>query len=203
MPAAMSEAEVEEMCLDLLVELGYERVYGPDISEGGIAPERNYSEVVLVDRLRQALRRINRSVPDDAIDDAVKKVLRVESQNLVENNQSFHRLVTEGVGVQYKRADGSVKDDVVWLFDYANVGNNEFLAVNQFTVKEERYNRRPDIVLFVNGLPLVVVELKNPSDEKADLTGAYQQFETYKQQIPSIFRYNEILVVSDGTYAKA
>lgn len=203
MPAAMSEAEVEEMCLDLLVELGYERVYGPDISEGGIAPERNYSEVVLVNRLRQALRRINRAVPDDAIDDAVKKVLRVESQNLVENNQSFHRLVTEGVGVQYKRADGSVKDDVVWLFDHANVDNNEFLAINQFTVKEERYNRRPDIVLFVNGLPLVVVELKNPSDEKADLSGAYQQFETYKQQIPSIFRYNEILVVSDGTYAKA
>ena len=203
MPQVMSEAEVEEMCLDMLGELGYEKVYGPDISEGGRAPERNYGEVVLVDRLRQALIRINKSIPSDVIDEAVKKVLRSESQNLVENNQSFHRLVTNGVGVQYKRADGSVKDDVIWLFDQQNIGNNEFLAVNQFTVKEERYNRRPDIILFVNGLPLVIVELKNPSDEKADLSGAYKQFETYKQEIPSIFRYNEILVVSDGTYAKA
>jgi type I restriction enzyme R subunit len=203
MVKVMLEAEIEEMCLDMLGELGYVKVFGPDISEGGIAPERNYGEVVLVDRLRQALRRINRSIPDEAINEAVKKVLRSESQNLVENNQSFHRLVTNGISVQYKRTDGSVKDDIVWLFDHQNVDNNEFLAVNQFTIKEERYNRRPDIILFVNGLPLVIIELKNPSDEKADLTAAFKQFETYKQEIPSVFRYNKILVISDGTYAEA
>ncbi|MCL2135439.1 MAG: type I restriction endonuclease subunit R [Candidatus Bathyarchaeota archaeon] len=199
----MSEAEVEEMCLAMLGELGYDVIYGPDISEDGIAPERSYGEVVLVDRLRRMLRKINKLVPDAAIEEAVKKVLRTESQNLIENNHSFHRLITDGVSVQYKKVDGTVKDDVVWLFDHQNVSNNEFLAINQFTIKEERYNRRPDIILFVNGLPLVIVELKNPSDEKADLLGAYKQLETYKQEISSIFRYNEILVISDGTYAEA
>jgi type I restriction enzyme R subunit len=199
----MLEAEVEEMCLDMLGELGYTKVFGPDISEGGTNPERNYNETILVNRLRKALRRINKSIPDEAIDEAVKKILRSESQNLVENNQSFHRLVTNGISVQYKRADDNIKDDIVWLFDYQNVSNNEFLAVNQFTIEEEKYNRRPDIILFVNGLPLVIIELKNPSDEKADLAAAYKQLETYKQEIPSIFHYNEILIISDGTYAEA
>ncbi|MCL2312459.1 MAG: type I restriction endonuclease, partial [Firmicutes bacterium] len=195
MVKVMSEAEVEEMCLAMLGELGYSIVYGPDISEDGRIPERNYGEVVLVDRLRRALRKINKLIPDSAIDEAVKKVLRTESKNLIENNHSFHRLITNGVSVQYKKADGNIKDDIVWLFDHQNISNNEFLAINQFTIKEERYNRRPDIILFVNGLPLVIVELKNPSDEKADLSGAYKQLETYKQEIPSIFRYNEILVI--------
>ena len=105
--------------------------------------------------------------------------------------------------VQYKRADGSVKDELVWLFDFQNIDNNEFLAVNQFTIIEERNNRRPDIILFVNGLPLVLIELKNPADENATVWSAFNQLETYQQQIPSIFRYNEILVISDGLAGKS
>lgn len=203
MSKVITESEVEEMCLDMLKELGYGIVYGPDISEGGVADERKAGEVVLASRLREALRSINRGIPEAALDEAIKKVLRTESQDSVENNQSFHRLVTNGVNVQYKRADGGVKDDVVWLFDFKNVGNNEFLAVNQFTIKEEHHERRPDIVLFVNGLPVVIVELKNTADENATLEGAYKQLGTYIQEIPSIFRYNEILVISDGTYSEA
>ncbi|MGD6934214.1 MAG: type I restriction endonuclease subunit R [Candidatus Bathyarchaeia archaeon] len=203
MPKGISESEVEAMCLDMLKELGYSIVYGPNISEGGISEERKAGEVVLAGRLRQALKRINHGVPEAALDEAVKKVLRAESQDPVQNNQAFHRLVTNGVNVQYKRPDGSIKDDVVWLFDFKNIANNEFLAVNQFTIREERHERRPDIVLFVNGLPLVLVELKNAADENATLSGAYKQLGTYMQEIPSIFRYNEILVISDGTYAKA
>ena len=199
----MLEAEVEEMCLDMLDSLGYVRVYGPDISEGGCSPERTFSEVVLVGRLHDALKRINRFIPNDAIDEAVKKVLRSESQNLVENNQSFHRLITSGVNVQYKRADGSVKDDIVWLFDTKNIDNNEFLAVSQLTIVEERINRRPDIILFVNGLPLVLIELKNPADENATVWSAFNQLETYKHQLSSLCRYNEIMVISDGFLAKA
>jgi type I restriction enzyme R subunit len=203
MSKIMTESEVEDVCLGMLRDRGYGIVYGPDISEGGLAEERKYGEVVLVGRLRDALRRINKSIPDGAIDEAVKKVLRTESQDPVVNNQLFHRLVTNGVNVQYKRADGSVKDELVWLFDFQDIGNNEFLAVNQFTIIEERNNRRPDIILFVNGLPLVLFELKNPADENATVWSAFSQFETYKQLIPSIFRYNEILIISDGLLAKA
>lgn len=203
MSRAMSESEVEDMCLGMLRGLGFGVVFGPHISEGGLAEERKVGEVVLVGRLREALRRINKIIPGAAIDEAVKKVLRAESQSVVENNQAFHRLVTNGVNVQYKRSDGYVKDDVVWLFDYQNVGNNEFLAVNQFTIVEERLNRRPDIILFVNGLPLVLIELKNPADENASISSAFKQLGTYQQEIPSIFRYNELLIISNGTYAKA
>lgn len=203
MSKLMAESEVEDVCLDMLRALGYGVVYGPDISEGGIAEERKYSEVVLVSRLRDALRRINKSIPDGAIDEAIKKILRTESQDLIVNNQLFHRLIANGINVQYKRADGGIKDELVWLFDFQDLSNNEFLAVNQFTIIEERHNRRPDIVLFVNGLPLVLIELKNPADENATISTAVKQFGTYQQEIPSVFRYNEVLVISDGTYAKA
>lgn len=203
MSKAMFESEVEDMCLDMFRKLGYDIVYGPDISEGGLSEERKYHEVVLVNRLQLALRRINRSVPDSAIDEAVRKVLRAESQNLVSNNQDFHRLVTNGVNIQYKRADGSIKNELVWLFDFDNPDNNEFLAINQFTIIEEHNNRRPDIILFVNGLPLVLIELKNPADENATVWSAYNQLDTYKHLIPSVCRYNEILIISDGWLAKA
>jgi len=203
MSKIMSESEVEEACLAMLRDdLAYGVVFGPDISEGSPSEERKYTEVVLVHRLRSALRRINKSIPDSAIEEAVKKVLRTESQDLVVNNQHFHRLVSSGVPVQYKRADGSIKDELVWLFDFDDIRKNEFLAVNQFTIMEERNERRPDIVLFVNGLPLVLIELKNPADENATIWSAFKQFETYKQEIPSVFRFNEILVISDGTYAR-
>ena len=203
MSKIMTESEVEDACLGMLRDLGYGLCYGPDISEGGPFEERKYSEVVLVRRLREALRRINKSIPDIAIDEAVKKVLRTESQDLVVNNQHFHRLVVNGVPVQYKRADGSIKDELVWLLDFHGISKNEFLAVNQFTVIEERNNRRPDIILFVNGMPLVLIELKNPADENATVWSAFNQFETYQKEIPSIFRFNEILVISDGLEARA
>jgi type I restriction enzyme, R subunit len=203
MPTIISESEVEDVCLGMLGAIGYDVVYGPDISEGGLAEERKYGEVALVGRLRRALRLINKSIPHAAIDEAVKKVLRTESQDQVVNNQLFHKLVTNGVNVQYKKPDGSIKDDVVWLFDFQNIDNNEFLAVNQFTIIEEHNNRRPDIILFVNGLPTVLLELKNPADENASIVSAFKQLGTYQQEIPSVFRYNEVLVISDGTYAKA
>lgn len=203
MSKALTESEVEDFCLKMLGGLGYSVVYGPDISEGGLAEERKYGEVVLVGRLHEALRRINKTIPEAALNEAAKKVLRTESQEAVVNNQLFHNLVTEGVDVQYKREDGSIKDSKVWLFDFKDLTNNEFLAVNQFTVIEERNNRRPDIILFVNGLPLVLIELKNPADEEATISSAFKQFGTYQKEIPSIFRYNEVLVISDGTYAKA
>jgi len=202
MPKIMTESEVEEACLEILDELGYTVLNGPDISEGGINPERNYNEVVLVDRLRAALEKINKDIPKEAIEEAIKKVIRTDSQNLVINNQHFHKMIVNGVPVEYKRKDGSVKNDIVWLFDYNNK-HNEFLAVNQFTIVEERNNRRPDIILFVNGIPLVLIELKNPADENATIWSAFNQFETYKQQIPSVFRFNEILVLSDGLEARA
>ena len=203
MSKVMTESEVEDMCLNLLRNLGYCVVYGPDISEGGVAEERKYDEVVLVGRLKDALKLINKSIPEAAIDEAVKKILRTESQEPVANNQFFHKLVTDGVDVQYKREDGTIKDSKVWLFDFKDLSNNEFLAVNQFTIIEERNNRRPDIILFVNGLPLVLIELKNPADAEATISSAFKQFGTYQKEVPSIFRYNEVLVISDGTYAKA
>ncbi len=203
MPKAISEEDLENECLDLFCSQGYLRAFGPDISEDGAAEERKYGEVVLAGRLREALRRINRSIPEVALDEAAKRIVRTESQDLVVNNQMFHRLVTDGVSVETKRPDGTLKNEIVWLFDFENAENNEFLAVNQLTVKEERNNRRPDIVLFVNGLPLVLIELKNPADENATVWSAFNQFETYRQQIPSIFRFNEILMISDGLQAKA
>ena len=202
MPKIITESEVEEASLDMLEELGYKIIYGPDISEGGINEERKYNEVVLVQRLRNALQRINKDIPKEAIEEAIKKIKRTDSQNQIINNQSFHKFITEGVPVEYKTKDG-IKHNYVQLFDLKEIKNNEFLAVNQFTIIEERNNRRPDILLFINGLPIVMIELKNPADENATTKSAFNQFQTYKQLIPSIFRYNEILVASDGLEAKA
>ncbi|MCD6236366.1 MAG: type I restriction endonuclease subunit R [Thermoplasmata archaeon] len=197
----ISEEDVEQFALDVLTGLGYERVYGPDISEGGLNPERRYDEVVLVQRLRRAIDKFNPGVPQEAKEEAIKKVLRVTSQNLVENNHVFHRMLVDGVDVEYRK-DGRIVGDKVWLFDFKELGNNEFLAVNQFTVIEGNNNRRPDIVLFVNGLPLVVIELKNPAEEEATIWSAYNQLQTYMQEIPSLFHFNEILIISDGLEAR-
>ena len=198
----ISEEDVEQFALDVLSGLGYERAYGPDISEGGLNPERRYDEVVLLQRLRRAIDRFNTGVPEEAKEEAIKKVLRVTSQNLVENNHVFHRMLVDGVDVEYRK-DGRIVGDKVWLFDFKNLRNNEFLAVNQFTVIEGNNNRRPDIVLFVNGLPIVVIELKNPADEEATIWKAYGDHQTKMQEIPSLFHFNEILIISDGLEARA
>jgi type I restriction enzyme R subunit len=197
------ESEIEQIALDLLRdENGYEIRFGPDLAEGA-AKEREYSEVVLQERLQKAIDRLNPSIPTGAREDAFKKVMRTASITVIDNNESFHHLLTEGVDVKFGIGDGKSKTDKVWLIDFANPENNEFLAVNQYTVIENNNNKRPDIVLFINGLPLVVIELKNAADENADVGAAFRQLQTYQQLIPSLFTYNAFLIISDGWFAKA
>ncbi|UZE92474.1 MAG: type I restriction endonuclease subunit R [Methanosarcinales archaeon] len=199
----ITEEDIENFALDVFRDLGYERIYGPDIAPDGVNPERKrYSDVVLVDRLRAAIDNFNPHIPQEVREEALKKVLRTDSPKLVANNQAFHRMLVNGVDIEY-RTEGRIVGDKVWLFDFQNTQNNEFLAVNQFTVIEENNNRRPDLVLFVNGLPLAVIELKNPADEEATIWSAYHQFQTYKERIPSLFQFNELLVISDGLEARA
>jgi len=199
----LTEEQVEQMALEILGEMGYETLYGPDIAPDGLNPMRElYSDVVLVERLRDAVYSLNPDIPPAAKEEALKKIIRAKSPDLLVNNESFHRMVTDGVDVEY-RQENRVVGDKVWLFDFGNPDNNDFLAVNQFTIIENNNNRRPDIILFINGLPLVVIELKNPVDEKATIRKAQRQLETYKSQIPSLFHSNEVLVVSDGMEARA
>lgn len=199
----INEDMVEQEALEILQELGYETLYGPDISPDGSTPMRDlYSDVVIVEKLRDAINRLNPDIPTVAREEAVKKVLRTDNPDIISNNQLFHQFLTDGVTIEYRK-DGRIVYDKVWLFDFQNPDNNEFLAINQFTIIENDHNRRPDTVLFVNGLPIVVIELKNPADEKATLNKAYQQFQTYKSEIPSLFHFNEILVISDGMQARA
>jgi len=205
MTHTIHESEIEDLALDIFAKLGYTIIHGPDIAPApdGKNPERKtYSEVVLIDRLKTALRRLNPKIPADAIDEAVKTILRDESPKLLENNHYFHQMLVNGVDVEYRKEDRTITDKV-WLFDFENKNNNEFLAINQFTIIENNIERRPDVILFVNGLPLIVIELKNLADENATIWTACNQFETYKLQIPSLFKFNEILIVSDGLEARA
>jgi type I restriction enzyme R subunit len=209
-----SETILEQTALDWFESLGWQTAFGPDISPdlpapgssrqaGGPACERqDYDQVVLSGRLQIALENINPNIPTDATREAVRKITRTESPSLTENNRRFHRMLTDGVDVSYMQ-DGREVHDKVWLLDLEDLENNDWLAVNQFTVIEDRRNRRPDIVVFVNGLPLGVIELKNPADENATIQHAYNQLQTYKQDIPSLFIYNELLVISDGLEARS
>ncbi len=199
----ITENEVEELALEFLEKQGYKVLDGRVISPGGSKEERqDFREVVLVKRLAEAINGLNPDVPKDAQDEAIKKVLRVSSPNQLTDNQQFHKLLVEGIPVSYRK-DGSIRHGTVDLVDFDKPERNEFLAVNQYTLIEGKYNRRPDIILFVNGLPLVVFELKNLAEEKATIDDAYTQLQNYKTQIPSLFRFNEILVISDGTFAEA
>ena len=202
----ISESTLENTVLTWLENLGYDIEHGPDIAFDGVKPERdssaNYTDVVLIGRLRESLERINPEIPREAIDEAIRKITRPESPSLIENNQAFHRMLTDGMDVSWM-ADGGEKHDKVWLLNVENSDDNDWLAVNQFTVIENKRERRPDVVLFINGLPLAVVELKNPADEKATIRHAFNQLQTYKDQIPSLFVYNELLVISDGLQARA
>lgn len=199
----LTESIVEAAALAWLESLGYTVLTGPDVAPGEAGAERaSYGEVVLSERLRVALTRINPQLPPDALDEALRKVLRPESPALVPNNRAFHRMLVEGVPVEYRRDDGSIANDIAWLIDFDNPTRNSWLAINQFSVHEGRHTRRPDIVLFVNGLPLVVIELKNAASERATIWNAFQQLQTYKQQIPNLFVYNAALVISDGVEAR-
>ena len=198
-----SENHVEDASLEWLSGLGYAVLHGPDISPEGCTPERvSYDQVLLTVRLREALERLNPHLPAETLEEVLRKVQQTETQSLIEENRRLHRYLIEGVPVEVAREDGSIGGDVAQLIDCDDVDANDWLAVNQYTVIENHNNRRPDVVLFVNGLPLVVIELKNPGDENATLEGAFNQLQTYKDQIPSLFRTNAALLTSDGLHAR-
>jgi type I restriction enzyme R subunit len=200
---SLNESIVEDAALEWFGELGYAVGHGPHLAPGEPAAEReSFSEVVLVGRLREAIRRLNPAIPEEAREEALRKVLRVGTPSLTQSNRAFHRMLRDGVDVEYQRPDGSIAGDKARLIDFNDVGSNDWLAVNQFTVIEGQHNRRPDIVIFVNGLPLGLIELKNAADEDADIWAAYWQLQTYKAEITSLLHYNAVLVVSDGTYAR-
>ncbi len=199
---SFTESTVEDAALELLAGLGYTVLHGPNIAPGELLAERKeYSEVLLLGRLKQALVRINPKIPAEAIEDAVRKLLSVAGQNLEESNRRFHHFLTDGVSVEF-RADGRVVHDQVRLFDFDAPDNNDWTAINQFTIIEGNANRRPDIVIFVNGIPLALFELKNLADENATIRDAFHQLQTYKRDIPSLFPFNEVLIISDGIQAR-
>jgi type I restriction enzyme R subunit len=201
--SVFNEATVETATLDWLSALGYQTLFGPEITPDMPAAEReHYGQVVLEYRLRQALQRLNPQLPADALDEAFRRLTRPGSPSLVANNHAFHKMLVEGIPVEIQRKDGSLGHEQVWAIDFHEPGNNEFLAVNQFTVVENRIERRPDVVLFVNGLPLAVIELKNAATENATIWSAFNQLQTYKQQISSLFSFNEAMVISDGVEAR-
>lgn len=202
---AYAESDLELAALEWFEELHYEKAYGPDISPGGEYPERSYySEVIMKDRLRDALIRINKHLPREAIEEAIRKIEIPQSPSLLINNKNFQKMITDGIDVEYRTTDGETRIGKVWVFetDPDRVTNNDFLVVNQFTVVENRGEKRPDIVVFVNGLPLAVIELKSASNEEVGISEAYNQLQTYKQTIPSLFTYNSFLVASDGINAR-
>lgn len=197
--SGINEAIVENATLDMFRSLGYHTIYGPEIGPGGEAEERSgWDEVLLTQRLNDAVARINSDLPQDAVNAVVAHVLRAESQNTLSENLRVHQLITQGVPVEFRHADGAIRHGLAWLLDFDNPENNEWLALNQFTIVEEGRNRRPDIVIFVNGLPLGLFELKNPGDENATLKGAFNQIQTYRNDIGSLFVANAVCVVSDG-----
>ena len=201
--AGFSESHVEDAALGWLSKLGYAVLHGPDISPEGPAPERiSYDQVLLTSRLRKTLKRLNPNLPAETLEEVLRKVQQTETPSLIEENRRLHRYLIEGVPVEIAREDGSIGGDFARLIDFENVDANDWLVVNQYTVVEHSHNRRPDVVLFVNGLPLAVLELKNPGDENATLEGAFNQLQTYKDQIPSLFRTNAALVTSDGIQAR-
>ncbi|SMF96574.1 type I restriction enzyme, R subunit [Methylomagnum ishizawai] len=191
------ENDVEQALLGWFEELGYQAVFGPDIAHDGKQPERvSYKQVILAERLRAVLRKLNPKLPAAALDDALSQVLSPNVPGLVSTNRQCHRWLVGGVPVQYQQ-DGETRGDRVRLIDYANPAANDWWAVNQFTVEGPKHTRRPDVVVFVNGIPIAVIELKNPADENADVWAAFRQLQTYKDDIPDLFRTNEILVASD------
>lgn len=201
--AFLSEDDVEQVLLEQFLELGYTRLPDSVIGPDGTAPERaSYGDVILIGRLESAVARLNPHIPADAREEAIKRIMGAESASLIEENRRLHRALVEGVDVEFYAEDGTIRGDKVRLLDCDNTDANDWLVVDQMTVIEHGHNRRPDVVVIVNGLPLAVIELKNPGTETATLTGAYNQLQTYKAQVPSLFRTNGVLVTSDGMLAR-
>ena len=201
--SGVTESVIEQATLAWLESLGYAIKHGPDIAPGeSVAERQNYGQVVLEDRLRQALVRLNPQLPTEAIDDAFRKLTRPEGPTLETRNRSIYRLLVDGVTVEYRTREGDIRGAQARALDFDKPDNNDWLAVNQFSVAENKHTRRPDVVLFVNGLPLVLVELKNAVDENATIWSAFQQFQTYKAELPTLFAYNALLVISDGVEAR-
>lgn len=212
----ITESAIETFAIELLEKQGYQYIYGPDISPDSDSTgtsqyasikRTSFEDVLLLEKLKDAVSRINPDIPTETCEDAIKQIERLNSPDLLTNNENFHRMLTEGINVTYQK-EGSSRGDLVWLIDFNKPENNDFVVVNQYTVvckdaMRSASNKRPDIILFVNGLPLVVIELKNPADENATVYSAFKQLQTYKQAIPSLFTYNGFLIASDGLEAKA
>ena len=195
----LTEADVEQAALAWLEDLGWRVAHGPDIAPGAYGAARaDYGQVVLQQRLRSALARLNPNLPAGALDDAFRQLTRPGGAALETRNRAFHRMLVDGVTVEYRADYSSIRGAQAQVVNFDDVAANDWLAIDQFTVAENRNTRRPDIVLFVNGLPLGVIELKNPADEDATIWTAWQQFQTYKAELPTLFAFNELLMVSDG-----
>ena len=201
--SGVTESVIEEAALAWIESLGWTVAYGPDIAPNTVGAERaDYGQVVLQQRLRDALARLNPQLPAEALDDAFRKLTRPEGATLEGRNRAFHRLLVNGVTVEYRTGDGAIRGAQARVVDFDEPATNDWLAVNQFTVTENKHTRRPDVVLFVNGLPLGVIELKNAADEDATIWTAWQQLQTYKDELPTLFSMNELLMISDGTQAR-
>jgi type I restriction enzyme R subunit len=199
----LTESTIEDAALSWFSELGYAVMNEGKIAPGEPTAERTFfDEVILTSRVRSALYRLNPKIPDEALEEAIRKIIHTETPSLLVNNRSIHRMLINGVDVEYRDSDGHIVGDRAWLIDFDNYENNDWLVVNQFTVIEGQFTRRPDIVIFINGIPLGVIELKNAADENATIWSAFNQLQTYKQQISQLFVYNEILVISDGLHAR-
>ena len=200
---SFTESAVEEAALDWLADLGWQIAYGSDIAPDTPGAERtDYGQVMLEQRLRDSLARFNPDLPAEVLDDAFRRLAHPEGPTLETRNRAFHRMLVDGITVEYRASDGAVRGAQAGVLDFEDPDNNDWLAVNQFTVVENKHERRPDIVLFVNGLPLGVIELKNPADEKATIWTAWQQIQTYKAELPTLFSMNAALIVSDGVEAR-
>lgn len=196
------ESDIEEMALNELSNLGYDYIFGPDISPESDMNERNsYSDVILKNRVISAMKKLNPDISEIAINDAYKKLANISFSDIVEDNEKFHKMLIEGINVEY-RINNEIRGIIVKICDFENPLNNEFVAINQYTIIENGNNKRPDILIFINGIPLIVFELKNPTDEDATIRKAFEQLETYKESISSLFTYNEINIISDGLEAK-
>lgn len=197
-----TEDLLEEAAIEILQEMDYTYIFGPDIGLEGSYPERkNYRDVILEQRVRDALFMLNKGLPEEALEDAYRQIITFNSPILIDNNREFHKLLVEGIDVSFRK-DGNIKTEKAFIIDFKNPTKNEFLVVNQFTIIENE-ERRPDLIIFVNGIPLVVIELKSASDENVGVDEAYNQIQTYKNDIPSLFNYNAFCILSDGINAKA